>query len=61
MRLADPASPTRSPLVIDERVLHHLVGIHYLEPELAAIARPVAASGAGAASLAGPADAVCAA
>jgi hypothetical protein len=61
VRLADPASPTRSPLGIDERVLHHLVGVDYLEPELAAIARPLPASGAGAGSLAGQADAVCAA
>jgi ATPase family associated with various cellular activities (AAA)/Winged helix domain, variant len=61
VRLADPASLTRSPLGVDERVLHHLVGVDYLEPELTAIARPVAASGAGAGSLAGPADAVCAA
>jgi len=58
VRLADPSSPTRSPLVVDERVLHHLVGVDYLEPELAAIAWPVAASGAGAASLAGAADTV---
>ena len=40
MRLLDPASPTRSPLVVDERVLHHLVGAGELEPELAAVARP---------------------
>jgi len=41
VQLLDPRSPTRSPLVVDERVLHHLVGAGGLEPELAAVARPV--------------------
>ena len=40
VRLLDPTSPTRSPLVVDERVLHHLLGVGYLDPEVAAIARP---------------------
>ena len=61
VRLANPPSLTRSPLAVDERVLHHLLGVDYLEPELAAVARPVAAIRAGAEALAGPADAVCAA
>ena len=42
----DPSSPTRSPLSVDERVLHHLLGVGYPEPELAAVARPVAAPAA---------------
>ncbi|HET6856786.1 MAG TPA: ATP-binding protein [Streptomyces sp.] len=42
IRLVDPASPTRSPLIVPERVLHHLVGSGHLEAELAAVARPVA-------------------
>jgi hypothetical protein len=58
VHLADPASPTRSPLTIDERVLHHLAGVDYLEPELAAIARPVAPCPAGVPSLASAAEAV---
>ncbi|MEO3807260.1 AAA family ATPase [Nonomuraea sp. B1E8] len=41
IRLLDPASLTGSPLVADERLLHHLMGVRYLEPDLAAIARPV--------------------
>jgi hypothetical protein len=61
LRLADPTSPTRSPLTIDERVLHHLVGVDYLEPELAAISQPVPGSSPEASSLAGAVDAVCAA
>ena len=40
VRLLDPTSPTRSPLVIDERVLHHLLGVGYLDPDVAAITRP---------------------
>jgi hypothetical protein len=61
LRLADPMSPTQSPLIVDERVLHHLVGVDYLEPELAAIAHPAAVSAHQAPSLAAPVDAVCAA
>jgi hypothetical protein len=38
VELLDPASPTRSPLMIDERVLHHLVGAGYLDVSLAALA-----------------------
>lgn len=41
IQLVDPASPTRSPLVVPERVLHHLVGAGHLDTELAAVARPV--------------------
>ena len=41
VELLDPASPTRSPLMIDERVLHHLVGAGHLDAGLAALARPV--------------------
>jgi len=40
VRLVDPLAPVRSPLVIDERVLHHLVGAGVLDPALAAVARP---------------------
>ena len=32
---------TRSPIRIDERVLHFLAGVHHLDERLAAIARPV--------------------
>jgi hypothetical protein len=41
LQLADPASVTRARLTVDERVLHHLLGADYLDPELAVIARPV--------------------
>jgi hypothetical protein len=41
VRLVDPSSPTRSPLVVDERVLHHLAGAGHLDPRLAAISRPL--------------------
>jgi ATPase family associated with various cellular activities (AAA) len=37
VRLLDAGSPTRSPLVADERVLHQLLGAGSLEPELAAV------------------------
>ncbi|WP_077800219.1 ATP-binding protein [Streptomyces sp. JHA26] len=43
VRLLDPSTPTFSPLAVDERVLHHLAGAGYLDPELAAVARPVPA------------------
>jgi hypothetical protein len=39
LELLDPTSPTHSPLVLDERVLHHLLGAGYLDPDLAAVAR----------------------
>ncbi|HEY7430132.1 MAG TPA: ATP-binding protein [Streptosporangiaceae bacterium] len=58
VRLLDPGSPTRSPLAADERVLHHLAGAGYLDPELAALARPVAAPPLLPASLAAAAAAV---
>ncbi|MER5384418.1 ATP-binding protein [Streptomyces sp. NPDC002688] len=41
VRLLDPSTPTFSPLTVDERILHHLAGAGYLDPELAAVARPV--------------------
>lgn len=37
--LLDPTSPTRSPLIVDERVLHHLAGAGHLDAGLAAVAR----------------------
>jgi hypothetical protein len=37
---------TRSPLRIDERVLHHLTGLDYLDERLATLAEPVRSSGA---------------
>jgi ATPase family associated with various cellular activities (AAA) len=40
VRLLDPTSPTRSPLAVDERVLHHLLDVGYLDAEVAALARP---------------------
>jgi len=43
VRLVDPTSPTRSPLLADERVLHHLTGAGYLDPELAVLTRQVIA------------------
>lgn len=39
VHLLDPTSPAHSALVVDERVLHHLLGAGYLDPELAAVAR----------------------
>ena len=39
VRLTDPVSPTHSPLLADERVLHHLTGAGYLDPELAVLTR----------------------
>ena len=39
LHLLDPTTPTHSPLVADERVLHHLLGAGYLDPDLAALAR----------------------
>lgn len=41
LHLLDPTTPTHSPLVLDERVLHHLLGAGYLDPDLAAVARTV--------------------
>ena len=58
VRLLDPTSPTRSPLVVDERVLHHLLGVGYLDPEVAAIARPAEPLRVPAASLVDAAAAV---
>ena len=42
VHLLDPAAPARSPLVADERVVHHLVGVDYLHPRIAALGSPVA-------------------
>ena len=39
VRLLDPLSPTRSPLLVDERVLHHLAGAGHLDEHLAAVTR----------------------
>ncbi|MBK6872038.1 MAG: ATP-binding protein [Kineosporiaceae bacterium] len=39
VQLLDPTSPSRSPIVVDERVLHELLGVGYLDPEVAALAR----------------------
>jgi hypothetical protein len=38
VHLIDPSSPTRSPLALDERVLHHLAGAGHLDVALAASA-----------------------
>ncbi|MEW2051956.1 hypothetical protein AB0916_41860, partial [Streptomyces sp. NPDC005476] len=43
VRLLDSSAPTYSPLVADERALHHLAGAGYLDPDLAAVARPATA------------------
>jgi hypothetical protein len=43
VRLVDAASPTHSPLLADERVLHHLTGAGYPDPELAVLTRRVLA------------------
>jgi ATPase family protein associated with various cellular activities (AAA)/winged helix domain-containing protein len=61
VRLGDPSSPTRSPLLVDERVLHHLAGAGHLDEYLAALSRPLAAPGPLPATLARCADAVAAA
>jgi hypothetical protein len=61
VRLLDPSSPTRSPLLVDERVLHHLAGAGHLDEYLAALTRPLAAPGPLPATLARCADAVTAA
>ena len=41
VRLQDPSSPTGSPLVVDERVLHHIAGAGHPDAGLAAITRVV--------------------
>ncbi|MFD3758099.1 ATP-binding protein [Streptomyces sp. NPDC058622] len=43
VQLLDPTSLTRSPLAVDERVLHHLAGAGQLDPELAEVSRSVPA------------------
>jgi len=58
VRLVDPTSPTRSPLLVDERVLHHLTGAGYLDPELAVLTRRVSAPASMPATLARVAEAL---
>ncbi|MBL8929945.1 MAG: ATP-binding protein [Kineosporiaceae bacterium] len=43
VHLLDPTSVAHSPMVADERVLHHLLGTDYLDPDVAALVRPVEA------------------
>ena len=43
VRLADPSSPTRSAVLVEERVLHHLAGAGHLDARVAAISRPATA------------------
>ncbi|MFZ3493220.1 ATP-binding protein [Streptomyces sp. 5.8] len=43
IHLTDVSSPTRSPLLVPERLLHHLVGAGHLDTELAAVTRGVTA------------------
>ncbi len=45
VELLDPVSAIRSPLIVDERVLHHLAGAGHLDARLAACSRPVPAPG----------------
>ncbi|MPV37311.1 ATP-binding protein [Georgenia subflava] len=40
VRPAEPSAPTASPLVVDERVLHHLAGAGDVDPELAMLSWP---------------------
>ena len=42
IELTDPARPATSPLRIDERVLHYLVGVQHLDERLAGVVEPVA-------------------
>jgi len=39
VRLLDPTSPTRSPLMVDERVLHHVAGAGHFDVGIAAVSR----------------------
>ncbi len=41
LELERPSTPGGSPLHIDERILHHLTGIDYLDPRLEPLLRPV--------------------
>jgi hypothetical protein len=43
VRLADPDALLSSPLVPDERIVHHLVGVAALDERLSALSQPVAA------------------
>ncbi|GAA1383330.1 ATP-binding protein [Catellatospora chokoriensis] len=43
VHLSDPDSPTRSPMVIDETILHHLAGLTGTDPCLAALSKPMPA------------------
>lgn len=61
VRLLDPTSPTHSPLMVDERILHHVAGAGHLDAGLAAIARPLPVPAGLTATPAGCRDAVLAA
>src|SRR6185437_12879546 len=39
--LTQPALPTTSPLRVDERVLHALAGVSYLDPQVECVAEPL--------------------
>lgn len=56
--LLDPASPTHSPLSVDERILHELVGAGHLDTGLAARVQPAAPAGVAVGALADAADRV---
>ena len=43
VNVTHPEAPTTSPLRVDERVLHALAAVSYLDPRVAALARPVPA------------------
>ncbi|MFE9018099.1 ATP-binding protein [Streptomyces sp. NPDC007808] len=58
VQLRDAGSPTRSALVVDERVLHHLAGTGDLDPALAAVSHAVEPPPELPGPLRGPADAV---
>jgi len=42
--LTQPALPTTSPLRVDERVLHALAGVSYLDPQVECVAEPLPAA-----------------
>ena len=45
VEVVHPERPTSSPLRIDERVLHALAGVHYLDPRIDCLADPLPAPG----------------
>ena len=49
LRLTDPDALLSSPLVPDERIVHHLVGVATLDERLSALSQPVATAGLAAA------------